>query len=444
MNWQVARLTEQKRQVLDESQAILDKAAAEDRETNPAENQMLADNRAKADELVAKISKMNAQHQWAATVPAIPNEGLRLDGRVDVDHGPAGGMAFHNVATGTMVRALLPNQSFCSRAAEVGDGGPNYAGRVLHSWLTGRTDSPSFQASAQQGNIDTAGGYLLEPTLSQIFVDYARAASVCVRAGAVTIPMEVPELHLTRAATDPVAYWRGEGVAVTATVRNLERIKLIARTLACIIPISIELLEDAANAPALLEDAMSKAMGLKLDQAALAGAGAAAEPLGIRNITGTNSVASVGTPTDYAKASSAVKKILQANYTGDIGKLAWIQNPRDAATYDGLQDTLHQPLRPTPWVAQLQQLYTSSVSVTEGAGAESYGVIGDFSQMLFGMRTSGIVLRRLPAGQVTDLSGTTHNAAAELKEFLVAYLRADVAILRPTWFTVMSGVTASA
>ncbi len=442
MNWQIARLAEKKNQVLQASQAVLDKAEAEGRELTAAESQTLADNRAKTDELQADISKKTAYEKWAATVPAIPNEGLRLDGRVDVDHGPAGGMAFVSPSSGNVLRALLPNQSFCPRVAEVGDGEPNFCGRVLHSWLVGRTDSPSFQASSMQGNVDTGGGYLLEPSLSQIFVDFARAQSVCVRAGAQTIPMETGELHLTRASSDPTSYWRAEGVGVTASTRNLERVKLIARTLACVIPISLELLQDASNAPKMLEDAMAAAMGLKLDQAALAGAGAAAEPLGIRNISGTNSVASVGTPTDYSKASSAVKKILQANYNGDIGKLAWIQNPRDAATYDGLQDTLHQPLRPTPWVAQLQQLYTSSVSVTEGAGAESYGVIGDFSQMLFGMRTSGIILRRLPAGQVTDLSGITHNAAAELKEFLVAYLRADVALLRPSWFTLLTGITA--
>ena len=77
------------------------------------------------------------------------------------------------------------------------------------------------------------------------------------------------------------------------------------------------------------------------------------------------------------------------------------------------------------------------MAVTEGAGSnEGYSVIGDFREMLFGMRTSGIVLRRLPAGQVIDQQNVTHNAPAELKEFLVAYLRADVAILRPTWFTV--------
>ena len=361
MNWRIDRMSHQKTLLVDASQAILQQAENEKRDLTDSESAKLKTQRTEIDKLQAQISEATATAIWAKTVAPIPNEGLQLDmgyraagGRLDVGHGPGGGMCFHNGATGEMVRALLPGQSFCtSGARQVGDGEPNYAGRVLHSWLTGRTDNPSFQAAAMQGNIDTAGGYLLgaEP---QSDIRRLRPRGVGMSpGGAQTVPMTVPELHLTRAATDPTAYWRGEGVAVTATVRNLERVKLIVRTLACIIPISIELLEDASNAPALLEDAMSKAMGLKLDQAALAGTGAGAEPLGVRNISGTNTVTSVGTPTDYSNASSAVKKILQANYPGEISKLAWIQNPRDAATYDGLQDTLHQPLRPTPWVAQL-------------------------------------------------------------------------------------------
>jgi hypothetical protein len=43
---------------------------------------------------------------------------------------------------------------------------------------------------------------------------------------------------------------------------------------------------------------------------------------------------------------------------------------------------------------------------------------------------------------VTDASGGTVNPISQLMRFVVAHLRADVALPRPTWFAVLTGVTA--
>jgi HK97 family phage major capsid protein len=281
--------------------------------------------------------------------------------------------------------------------------------------------------------------------MSQQFIDLARSASVCLRAGAQTIPMGTAEMHIARLDTDPVSHWRGEAVNVPATAAVFGRYVLKARSLAAIIPITYELLEDAANAPSLIEQALGASLGLRLDQAALAGMGAESEPLGIRNTPNVGTIASVGTPADYSDLTAAVQQILTANYAGPVSGLSWILHPRDGGTYDSLTDqTEGQPLQPTPWASELQRLYTTSVSVTEGNGTnESYSIVGDFSQLLFGMRTSGVQLRRINAGQVADITGTTYNAPAQLMEFLVAYLRADVCVMRPGWFSVLSGITAA-
>ncbi len=452
MSWRIQQWNQEKTKIVSQSEAILNRAKSENRELTAEEDRALSDNTVKLAELNAKIAKEEALVEYARTAQPVPFDDISTTpgdggttgpvGRGNAIQAKVGDLIFRNAATGAMVRAIRPSESFC--AEPVHDGEPNAIGREILGWMTGNKQAYGLKASSQQGNIDTAGGYLFEPRMSQMFVDLARAASVCTRAGAMTIPMEAAELHLARATTDPTSYWRGEGLAVTASVRNFDRIVMRARTLACVVPITRELLEDAANAPSLIEQAISASMGLRLDQAALLGTGAESEPLGVRNCPTVNTVSGVGTPTDYSEVSSAVKKILQGNYNDDVANLAWIQNPRDAATYDGLQDTLHQPLRPTPWASKLQQLFTTSVSTVEGAGKnESFAVVGDFSQMLIGMRTSGIVLRRINDGAAADVAGITHNAVTELKEFIVAYLRADVAILRPTWFSVLSGITAA-
>ena len=72
-------------------------------------------------------------------------------------------------------------------------------GGVLASILTGRNDfaTPSQVQNAMSGN-DSGGGYILNPTLSTQIIDLARSASVAMKAGALTVPMDSAELHIAR------------------------------------------------------------------------------------------------------------------------------------------------------------------------------------------------------------------------------------------------------
>ncbi|MGW8256007.1 MAG: phage major capsid protein [Thermoguttaceae bacterium] len=434
-------LNEQKTTLIKANKDILQSCESDDRDMTAEENKTFDANSEQIDKINAAIERRQRMREQSLT-----SERAFVDGPGET-HGPVfqqtsgSGLQFHNAATGQLVRALQPDERFCT--TRIGGGASNVLGQAIHSWLTGRTDSPEFQAAAQQGNIDTGGGFLFEPRMSAMFVDLARAASVCLRAGAQTVPMETGELVLATLTNDPTSYWRAEGTGVTASGATFGRVNLRAKTLAAIVPITLELLEDSMNAAQLIESALSASLALKLDQAALAGTGAASEPRGIRNHSGVNTVTSVGAQDDYSDVVSAMQKVLAANYNGAIDDLSWIGHPRDFATYQNLVAVLDgQYLVPPPWVQQLRQFATTSIATTEGVGGnESYSVVGDFSQLLIGMRTTGVILKRIPAGQIVDGNGNTHSAPSELKEFLVAYMRADVTLLRPTWFTVLSGIT---
>ena len=350
------------------------------------------------------------------------------------------GSEFLDVATGLPVRALANSQ----RVSDADDISP---GRVVASMLLNEPEIMNRDEreifAQQSGGSDTGGGYLLPSPVSERFVDLARSASVCMRAGAQTLAMDTSELSIARLTSDASPVWREELVAVTSSDVAFDKITLRPKVVAAIIPVSIELLEDAANAAAIIESSLQAQLGLKLDQAILSGTGASAEPTGIRNHSDVNTITSVGTPTSYSHLTSAIKSIFEANYDRELRDMAWITNPRDGATYDGLADTTGQPLRPTPWAADLRRFSTTSISTTEGSGSnESYMLVGDFRQCLVGMRTSGINLEVLREGTVTDASGDSWNATTQLLRHVRAYMRVDVALLRPTWFTVLSGVTA--
>ncbi|MEM9186093.1 MAG: phage major capsid protein [Planctomycetota bacterium] len=459
-------LTEERQALLDEAASIDKRCRDESREPNADEaNRFEAI--MKVELPAAERCLAIAQADWDSRADqALRRRAERLGAECQGAAAAGAGMLFRDAATGRTIRALTPGESVADFVAALsgewhagGDGdsindrhdepldaGPDLpaVGDALVSMATGAAlpDGRSIQAAL--GGIDTDGGFLLNPALAGMFIDLARSASVAFRAGALTYVMGSPEVNIMRADSDPTGHWRPEGVEVKASSPTFGRINLKAKTLAAIVPVSIELLEDAVNAGSIIEGMIRSALGIALDRAILRGAGAESEPLGITNNAGVNTVTSVGTPADYSKITAAVGKILNANFSGSASELAWVQNPRDSQTFDGLQATDNQPLQPTPWAGALQRYSTTSMPVDLGTGSnESEAIIGDFSQVIVGMRTSGINVRVLDAGEVSDAGGELHNAASHLKRLIVAYMRADVALLRPSWFTVLSGVTAA-
>lgn len=382
----------------------------------------------------------NSEHSKA--LAALPSDASwsfnpnSKNGVIDLEKGRYGGSQaspFINAGTGRPVPVLGP-------ADRLGDGSFS-VGDYLYGALTGDIQPSAIGADASFGGSDPQGGYLLNPALSRNVIDLARAASVAVKAGAQTLPMETGELAIARLTGDPTAVWRAETVRVNSSAPSFDKVVLRAKTLAAICPVSIELLEDAANARSVIESSLQSALALSLDQAVLSGSGAGSTPLGILSTTGVNDVNSVGTPADFSDVSEAIGDILSANYNGAVSDLAWVANPRDGLTYDGLQDTTNQPMQPTKWVGMLRgPYYTTSLAVNGGATSM---IVGDFSQVVIGMRTNGVVVRILDAGEVTDSAGTTWNAASQLMRLIVCYLRADVAVLRPSWLTKLTGVTAT-
>ncbi|MAT71205.1 MAG: phage major capsid protein [Planctomycetaceae bacterium] len=405
---------------------VSDRLAAVDRDSNAV------------DERLARVGLPDAYNGMQGGRPLPGRDG---HGALQLDR-----PMFRDMASGREIPALLNSDRLSrERAEHDNDEAMAPVGALLHSMLTGQPQNITRgQWHNAIGSNDSQGGYILNPGLSGQILDLARSASVAMRAGAMTLPMDVRELSIARITSDPTPMWRAEGQAVQGSTVLFDRVTLRAKTLAVAMPVTIELLEDAANAERIITQCMQAALGAELDRAILMGAGNENEPRGIRNQSGVGSIASVGTPTDYSDLSEAVGQVLAANYPGGASGLAWVAHPRDAETYDGLTDSTGQPLNPTPWARDLQRFTTTSLPTDEGGGSdESIGIVGDFSQVLVGMRTTGANVRILDAGTVTDADSVTHNAASELKKLIVAYIRADVALLRPSWMTVLSGITAA-
>ena len=423
---------EERRNLHTRIQELAAKANDDSQEWNPEDETEWKEVNARYDRLSAAVRNIGREDRRG-------EPGGIYKGQGD-DVPTARGPAFRNTETGKEIRALTRDDRL---PGDDSSEGLNVGGFIA-DLLTGRNDHCSdAERRAMLGSTDTSGGYFLTPKASSIVVDLARSASVCMAAGALTLPMETPEMTIARVTGDPTAYWRAEGQRITSSSQTFDRVTLRAKTLAAIVPVSVELWEDSANIAQIIESSLRAQLGLRLDQAILRGAGSANEPLGIKNTTGVNTVTSVGAPDDYQEITSAIGKIYNANFQGDPSALSWIMNPREGMKYGSLEDTTGQPLQPTPWASKLQRQMTTSLLTTEGGGgAESSMVVGHFPECVVGMRTTGVKLEVFNTGSATTAASVTESALDQMLVFVRAYLRADVAVLRPDHFTVLSGVTA--
>ncbi len=314
-------------------------------------------------------------------------------------------------------------------------------GRLVRAAVTGdRSGLSDAEVRALGEGSDATGGVVVPTQLSSNIIDRARAQSVAIQAGCLTAPMtEGNKLVLAKLEGGNTAVWHVENAPdLEETDQTWERIELTARSvIAGPQLLSRELYEDLSpEAEATIERELASAVALAFDLAVLEGTGTG-QPLGIANTPGVNAVvmaANGAKPTSWAevvKAWFAVKK-----NNGDDPTAA-IFHPRDAENYALLTDTTGQPLRKPPTIENLPILTTTQIATDRDqgtlTGAASNGYVGDFSQVVIGVR---------PEFSIRLITLKERYATPAFQVGLLAYLRADVAVVRPEHLTKIVGLKA--
>ncbi len=116
---------------------------------------------------------------------------------------------------------------------------------------------------AQLRALSTTTASAIVPTLwSFPIIDKARNNAVAFKAGATLVPMQSKVTQVGRLTVDPVASYRTEGSAVTATDPTFDFIQLTATTLSALTVFSMEFLQDAPDADSVVENAIAASMGV--------------------------------------------------------------------------------------------------------------------------------------------------------------------------------------
>lgn len=432
-----------------ECRAILKKA-------DKASRDLTAEERGNYDRLFEEVSGLKGRIEREENVSDLETELRQRDGfdfNYHNDVGPTDGSGneirpreLRDLREGE-IRVLAPNQRLADcpevrSALSLPDGiKPEELslGRLVRGIVTGSWKGAEAEHRALSVAEDIVGGFTVPDMMSVNIVDLVRNQARVIRAGARTVPMETSQLRIAIQESDPTAFWRPENTAITASDINFGLITLHAKTLAALVPVSVELMEDGQNTDAVVSNAISEALGLALDLAALRGEGDAISPTGIRNVTGIQTIdqgANGSAITNFDELSQAWEKILAVN--GPETGLAAIYSTREAGTMDRFVDGQGQPQTPPLSVQGMKRLPTNQVPIdlTKGTSDDaSEAYVGNFSEMLIGMRTQILIeSSRLASDTTTGLGFSTMTVLVR------AYLRVDIALVRPNQFVLIDGI----
>jgi HK97 family phage major capsid protein len=299
---------------------------------------------------------------------------------------------------------------------------------VTGDWREARAEAEEMRALGL--GADAAGGWLVPDPLSAQIIDLARAQARVIEAGALTRPIESATLTIPVLEADPTAAWKPENVEGAASDPAFGAVVVRPRTLFALVKASRELIEDAPAADTTIRDSLTAALALELDRAALRGAGAGPEPLGLRNTPNVQTLASIGSP-DYDDLLQALELIQTANGAATAALLT----PRDAGTLARLKDTTGQYLAPPPAVAALPRLTTTQIPTTLGAGNESEIYVGDWRRLVWAVRTQ---IQLEVSQEAADSGGSAFSAH---QVWIKATARCDFYVEQPRHFVVLTGVT---
>ena len=315
------------------------------------------------------------------------------------------------------------------------------SGRMIRGMVTGNWKGAEAEQRALMGQEDPAGGYWLPGGLANRYIDLARANMVTSSAGAITIPVETDSLTVPKVTADPQVYWRGELEEITEGDPVFGAVKLQPKVCACLIKISEELYQDGQGVGDAVQEVMTRAIGNELDRVVLMGGGSgnASEPVGVYHTAGVNEN-EMGTDgadlTDYDPFLEGIESIENANGTAS----AVIFSPRTKADLSTLVTGITSDLTklsPPEDFKNLRKYVTTAIpnDLTWGScgGVSSAAFMGGFSNVWIGLRNQVRI----------DVSPHGNDVFNRMGLWIRAYIRADVAIVRPNQLVRITGITSS-
>ncbi len=331
-----------------------------------------------------------------------------------------------------------------TRAMAAAGGIPHVAQQIAEAW----GDSGLF--ANQNMGTGAAGGFLVPEDVSAEVIELLRPQSVIMRGGPRVVPLPNGNLTMNRRNTGAAFTYVGEQQDIPATGVTLGQIKLSAKKLTGLIPISNDLLRSASiAADRLVRDDIVEGSAIAMDTAFLRSAGGDFTPLGLRHqLTGT---ADAATNILAVTAGNSL-----ASITGDLGRLelallnaniplvgaAWIGAPRTMMRLRNIRDGNGNLAFPEMQNGQLRGkpfFDTTTVPINLGGGAESELYLVAFPHVLVGEH-NGLEIATSTEAAYRDAGGTLQAAFSRDETVMRAIQHHDIGLRHLRAVAILTGV----
>src|SRR5262249_55519804 len=161
------------------------------------------------------------------------------------------------------------------------------------------------------------------------------------------------------------------------------------------------------------------------------GSGTPPEPRGLVNTSGVGQVTG-GSVTNYGPLLLGVRTLLEANLPVEVATANAIMSPQAWYTFENLATGISSDKTQLPRPRSLENTafrVTQNGLDTDGSPQTSTIVMGDFRELVFGSRREASV-------EILKLATYATNLQLEI----IAYLRGDFLVRRPTAFVKITGL----
>jgi HK97 family phage major capsid protein len=321
-------LRQQRAALIKEARAMIDTAEAVNRDFTldtkaadgtviPGEQTIYDRKHTEAASLLARVEREERQMKADAEL-AVTNQQALGDG--------------HHVEVAGQVAKRAKGQGFINCVRAIGFSRDR---RAAAEWAEQTLHDPEV-ARALSVSIATGGGFAVPTMLSEEFIEFLRPASVVRAAEPRVLPLPNGNLSLPKITGGASASYIGENTNIPATQQQLGNVKLTAKKLAALIPISNDLIRYAnPNTDAVIRADLIRAVAQTEDYNFLRGAGTQYAPKGMRNwavpgnfINPVSSTTTLDITHITSDLGNAIGLLLAANVQVTLNTGHWFFSPR--------------------------------------------------------------------------------------------------------------------
>ncbi len=326
-------------------------------------------------------------------------------------------------------------------------GGLDHRAMASHAQQVWGDETGQIVANMEQAT-NIKGGYLVDTAYSRDFVGLLRPRVVIRRLGARSVPMPDGNLTMRKQTGSTTAGYVGERTPAPVTDLTVDQLKMSAKTLRALVPITNQLIRRASfGVDTMVRDDLVTSAGIKEDQQFTRGTGSSTAPAGLLTlIPAGNKLAITANPTLATVTADLGRvrlKVIGANVP--MAKCGWLMSPRSAMFLSTLRDGNGNTAFPTMSDAE-PTLYGYPVGVTTsvpdnlGAGTnESEIYFGDFEQFLIG-DTYQVTLAASTEAAYDD-NGTMRSAFSNDETVIRLIQEHDTQLRYDAAFAMLTGVT---